>query len=91
MDETLIVTYSPKYKAYQRRIRDRQIEHAEKIINTPGRKRKGKNQNDPMRFVKKTSVTPDGEIANKQVCEQSLKKRNRLNQKNHNIAHIVTK
>ncbi len=42
MDETLIVTYSPKYKAYQRRIRDRQIEHAEKIINTPGRKRKGK-------------------------------------------------
>ena len=67
MDETLIVTYSPKYKAYQRRIRDRQIEHAEKIINTPGRKRKGKNQNDPMRFVKKTSVTPDGEIANKQV------------------------
>ena len=36
MDETLIVTYSPKYKAYQRRIRDRQIEHAEKIINTPG-------------------------------------------------------
>ena len=34
MDETLIVTYSPKYKAYQRRIRDRQIEHAEKIINT---------------------------------------------------------
>ncbi|MEI3113582.1 MAG: transposase [[Ruminococcus] lactaris] len=32
-----------------------------------GRKRKGKNQNDPMRFVKKTSVTPDGEIANKQV------------------------
>lgn len=28
---------------------------------------KEKNQNDPMRFVKKTSVTPDGEIANKQV------------------------
>ena len=30
MDETLIVTYSPKYKAYQRRIRDRQIERAER-------------------------------------------------------------
>ena len=67
MDETLIVTYSPKYKAYQRKIRTRQIERAEKIINTPGRKRKGKNQNDPMRFVKKTSVTSDGEIAEKQV------------------------
>lgn len=53
MDETLIVSYSPKYKAYQRKIRTRQIERAEKIINAPGRKRKGKNQNDPMRFVKK--------------------------------------
>lgn len=69
MDETLIVTYSPKYKAYQRKIRTRQIERAEKIIATPGRKRKGKNQNDPMRFVKKTSITPDGEIAEKQVYD----------------------
>lgn len=69
MDETLIVTYSPKYKAYQRKIRARQIERAERIITTPGRKRKGKNQNDPMRFVKKTSVTTDGEIAEKQVYD----------------------
>ena len=69
MDETLIVTYSPKYKAYQRKIRVRQIERAERIITTPGRKRKGKSQNDPMRFVKKTSVTTDGEIAEKQVYD----------------------
>lgn len=69
MDETLIVTYSPKYKVYQRKVRARQIERAERIITAPGRKRKGKNQNDPMRFVKKTSVTTDGEIAEKQVYE----------------------
>lgn len=69
MDETLIVTYSPKYKAYQRKIRARQIERAEKIIATPGRKRKGKNQNDPMRFVKKTPITLEGEIAEKQVYD----------------------
>lgn len=67
MEETLIVTYSPKYKAYQRKIRARQIERAEKIISSPGRKRKGKNQNDPMRFVKKTPVTSEGEIAEKQI------------------------
>lgn len=67
MDETLIVTYSPKYKAYQRKIRAHQIERAEKIITSPGRKRKGKNQNDPMRFVKKTLVTADGEIAEKPI------------------------
>ena len=77
MDETLIVTYSPKYKAYQRKIRAQQIERAEQIITTPGRKRKGKNQNDPMRFIKKTSVTTDGEIAEKQVYgldEEQIKK-----------------
>lgn len=28
MDENLIITYSPKYKAYQRKIRSRQIERA---------------------------------------------------------------
>ena len=69
MAETLIVTYSPKYKAYQRKIRARQIERAEKIISSPGCKRKEKNQNDPMRFVHKISVTSDGEIAEKQVYE----------------------
>lgn len=77
MDETLIVTYSPKYKAYQRKIRARQIERAERIIATPGRKRKGKNQNDPMRFIKKTSITAEGEIAEKQVYgldEEQLQK-----------------
>lgn len=42
MDETLIVTYSPKYKDYQRKIRARQIERAEKIIAIPGYKRKWK-------------------------------------------------
>ena len=67
LDETLIITYSPKYKAYQRKIRARQIERAEKIISGSGRKNKGKSQNDPMRFVKKTSVTSDGEIADKHV------------------------
>lgn len=63
MDETLIVTYSPKYKAYQRKIRKQQISRAQKIINQPGRKRRGKNQNDPSRFVKAVAVTDDGEVA----------------------------
>ena len=33
------------------------------IINSPCKKRKGKNQNDPMRFVKNTAVTNDGDVA----------------------------
>ena len=69
MEETVIVTYSPKYKAYQRKIRARQIERAEKMINSSGRKRRGKNQNDPARFIRKVSVTEDGEIAEKQVYD----------------------
>lgn len=69
MDETVIVTYSPKYKAYQKRIREQQISRAIKMIEQPGRKRKSKNQNDPARFIKTTNVTNDGEIAEKKVCE----------------------
>lgn len=72
MDETVIVTYSPKYKAYQQKIRNRQIERAEEIISSPEKKRKGKNQNDPARFIQKTSVTEDGEVAPK--CIYSLDK-----------------
>lgn len=74
MDETVIVTYSPKYKAYQKRIREQQISRAIKMIEQPGRKRKGKNQNDPARFIKNTNVTDDGEIAEKKVCELDLDK-----------------
>lgn len=74
MDETLIVTYSPKYKAYQRTIRARQIDRAEKMLTSPGRKRKGKHQNDPMRFVKKTPVTSDGEIAEKTIYDLDIEK-----------------
>ena len=68
MDETLIVTYSPKYKNYQRKIRARQIERAEKMIES-GKKRRGKNPNDPARFIRKTFVTGDGEIAEKTIYE----------------------
>lgn len=42
MDETVIITYSPKYKAYQQRIRAGQIERAIKIMQSPDKARKGK-------------------------------------------------
>ena len=68
-DETVIVTYSPKYKAYQQKIRSRQIERAQKMIQSPGKIRRGKNQNDPARFVQKTAVTNDGEVAENALYE----------------------
>ena len=38
MDEIVIVTYSPKYKAYQKRIRGQQISRTVKMMEQPGRK-----------------------------------------------------
>ena len=67
MDEIVIVTYSPKYKAYQKRIRGQQIARAVKMIEQPGRKRRGKNQNDPARFIKSTAITEDGEVAGRNI------------------------
>ena len=72
MDETVIVTYSPKYKAYQKKIRGQQIARAVKMLEQPGRKRRGKNQNDPARFIKSTAITEDGEIAGKRLYDLDL-------------------
>lgn len=69
MDEIVIVTYSPKYKAYQKRIRGQQIARAVKMIEQPGRKRRGKNQNDPARFIKSTAITEDGEVAGRNIYD----------------------
>ena len=74
MDETIIVTYSPKYKAYQQKIRNRQIDRAQKMIQSPEKCKRGKNPNDPARFIQKTSITSDGEIADKSVYELDEKR-----------------
>lgn len=72
LDETIIVTYSPKYKAYQQRIRKEQLDRAQKIVDGKIKMRKGKNQNDPSRFVKKISFTNEGEIADNTEYELDL-------------------
>ena len=63
IDQLLIVTYSPKYAAYQKQIREQQIERAEKMIADGTYKRQRKNPNDPARFVNKFAVTKEGEAA----------------------------
>ena len=66
LSQRLIVSYSPKYAAYQRSVRTSQIERALKLINNPSSVSRNR-QNDPKRFVKSASVTADGEIADKRV------------------------
>ena len=66
-EQRLIVTYSIKYRDYQRKIQNSQIERAQKAIDTNSIKIKKCNANDYKRFVHKTSCTPDGEIAEKEL------------------------
>jgi len=67
LEQKLIVTYSLKYKNYQRQIRNSQIERAKVAIANKCFKLDKCNQNDFKRFIKKTNVTNDGEIAEKKV------------------------
>lgn len=64
LHQRLIITYSPKYAAYQKAIRAEQIRRAEKMIDSGSLKKQRKNPNDPARFVNKIAVTEDGEKAN---------------------------
>lgn len=67
LEQKIIVTYSIKYRDYNRKIRNNQIERAQKTIDKNPGKLKTSTQNDYRRFVHKTSCTPDGEIAGKEV------------------------
>lgn len=62
LEQRLIVSYSPKYKYYQREIRQRQINRAVNIINN-GKSAKTRNLNSPDRFIEEIQLTMDGEIA----------------------------
>lgn len=65
-EQRLIVTYSIKYRDYQRKIRNGQIERAQKLIDTNPTKIKKCNSNDYKRFIHTTSCTSDGEVAEKE-------------------------
>ena len=64
LHQRLIITYSPKYALYQKRIRDKQIERAVKMLEAGTKKKQRKNPNDPARFIGTFAATKEGEIAN---------------------------
>ncbi len=67
-DQTLIVTYSLKYKLYQRNVRKGQIDRAMRYMEKPSSADR-RSQLDAKRFIKKTAFTNDGEIAEKAMYE----------------------
>lgn len=66
-EQRLIVTYSIKYRDYQRKIRNSQIERAQKLIDNSPKNIEKYRQNDYKRFIHKTACTKDGEVADKKI------------------------
>ena len=66
-EQRLIVTYSIKYRDYQRKIRNSQIERAQKLIDSNTKNIEKCRQNDYKRFINKTTCTTDGEVADKKI------------------------
>lgn len=67
LEQHLIVSYSIKYKNYQQRIRQGQIERAQQMIDNGKYKQRPKNQNDPHRFIAQNAMTKDGEACEIEV------------------------
>ena len=67
LEQKFIVTFSLKYKYYQKQIRTNQIERAQKVMDKGTLKLDKCNQNDYKRFIRKTPITQEGEIANKNI------------------------
>ena len=67
LEQKLIVTYSIKYRNYQRQIRNSQIERAKYAIENNSVKLDKCSQNDYKRFVNKTNITKEGEIAENKI------------------------
>lgn len=74
LEQRLIVTYSLKYRNYQRKIRHGQVERAQKVIDSNPGKLKKCNPNDYKRFIKKDHCTEDGEKAENEILsiDQSI-------------------
>lgn len=66
LEQHLVVTFSFQYRDYMRKIRNRQLERAEKLIENPSSLNK-KCPNNPKRFIRQNHCTSDGEIADKMI------------------------
>ena len=62
MEQRFIVSYSPKYKIYQQKIRQRQIDRANKLVTNHTRIT-SRNPHSPSRFISQIKTTPTGEVA----------------------------
>ena len=66
IDQKYIVTFSLKYRNYQRNIRSEQIARAKRALVSPEKSERIR-QTDYKRFIHRVSVTDSGEVAEKKV------------------------
>jgi len=67
LEQHLIISFSLKYKNYQHKIRQGQIDRAQEMISTGKYKQRTKNQNDPHRFIGRQNMTDSGEVCDKEI------------------------
>ena len=67
IEQKLIVSYSIKYRDFQRHVREGQVERAMKLAESGEKTINRKKQNDPKRFIKTDHATKDGEVAEQSV------------------------
>ena len=63
IEQRLIITFSPKYQEFQKKIREKQVQRALSIIESNPKKIKSNNENDPKRFIENIATTSNGEVA----------------------------
>lgn len=73
LEQRFIVSYSPKYKNYQRKVREGQIDRAKKSVQAKT-KNKTRNPNSSSRYVKETKTTDLGEVAKESHYELDVTK-----------------
>ena len=69
LEQRIIITYSVKYQEYQKKIRENQIQRAQKLIEKNPKKIGKPKQNDPKRFISTISTTSNGEVAEENYYE----------------------
>lgn len=74
LEQRLIVTYSIKYRNYQRSVREKQVNRAVKIVDQNPRYFDRKNLNDCRRFIDRANCTASGEIADKTILSINKEK-----------------
>lgn len=67
LEQRLVVTYSIKYRDYQRKIREGQVKRAIRLISKNPKKWKKVSQNDFKRFIESKSYAKDGQAAKKEI------------------------